>query len=178
MAKAAEIRGPVGDWPALRADPDYRADWRASGVAASVVEPGRFVLRIQNEGDLDAARWGLLAWEDPRERSGFKPFWIGGGMLEGELVEPTRSALPVMAVARATGIDVSGLRLLDGTLVLKLRRWRRVEQVRVSEGWSFDMERSALQLRCPFQVSPPAELPRLLNLDAMTTLRKRASGSR
>ena len=178
MAKAAETRGPVGDWHALRADPGYRADWRASGVAASVVEPCGFVLRIQNESDLDAARWGLLAWEDPRERSGFKPFWIDGGMLEGELVEPAGSALPAMAVARATGIDASGLRLLDGALVLKVRRWRRVEQVRVSEGGSFDMERSALQLRCPFQVSPPAELPLLMNLDAMTTPRKRASGSR
>ena len=178
MAKAAEIRGPVGDWPALRADPDYRADWRASGVAASVVEPGGFVLRIQNEGDLDAARWGLLAWEDPRERSGFKPFWIDGGMLEGELVEPAGSALPVMAETCATGIDVSGLRLLDGALVLKFRRWRRVEQVRVTEGGFCDMERSALQLRYPIQLSPPAELPRLLNLDAMTAPRKRASGSR
>ena len=99
-------------------------------------------------------------------------------MLEGELVEPAGSELPAMAVAHATGIDVSGLRLLDSALVLKFRRWRRVEQVRVSEDGSFDMERSALQLRCPFQLSPPAELPRLLNLDAMTTPRKRASGRR
>ena len=139
---------------------------------------GGFELRIQNESDLDAARWGLLAWEDPRERSGFKPFWIDGRMLEGELVEPAGSALPAMAVARATGTDVSGLRLLDGALVLKFRRWRRVEQVRVSEGGSLDMERAALQLRWPFQVSPPEELPRMFNLDAMTTPRKRASGSR
>ena len=178
MAKAAEIRGPVGDWHALRADPGYRADWQKRGVAASVVESGGFMLRAQTEADLDAARWGLLAWEDPRERSGFKPFWIDEGMLEGSVVEPDGSAPSLMEEARATGISVSGLRLLDGALVLKFRRWRRVEQVRVSEGGSLDMERAALQLRWPFQVSPPAELPRLLNLDAMTTPRKRASGSR
>ena len=178
MAKAAEIRGPVGDWHALRADPDYKADWRASGVAASVVEQSGFVLRIQNESDLDAARWGLLAWEDPRERSGFKPFWIDEGMLEGSVVEPDGSAPSLMEEARATGISVSGLRLLDGALVLKFRRWRRVEQVRVSEGGSLDMERAALQLRWPFQVSPPEEFPRMFNLEAMTTPRIRASGRR
>ena len=178
MAKAAEIRGPVGDWHALRANSDYRAHWRKRGVAASVVESGGFMLRLQNEADLDAARWDLLAWEDPQERSGFKPFWIDEGMLEGSVVEPGGSAPPLMAEARAIGISVSGLGLLDGALVLKVRRWRRVEQIRVPEGGSFDMERSALQLRWPLQLSPPAELPRLMNLDAMTVPRKRVAANR
>lgn len=29
MAKDTEIRGPVGDWDALRCNPDYREDWWA-----------------------------------------------------------------------------------------------------------------------------------------------------
>ena len=56
MAKAAEIRGPAGDWHALRADPDYRADWRAHGGEPSVVESAGLVLRVQAEADLEAAR--------------------------------------------------------------------------------------------------------------------------
>ena len=43
MAKAAEIRSPVGDWHALRAKPDYKADWRAYGGAPEVVETTRQV---------------------------------------------------------------------------------------------------------------------------------------
>lgn len=175
MAKAAEIRGPVGDWHALRVDPGYRAGWRASGVSASVVEPCGFVLRLQNQGDLDAARWGLLAWEAPQERSGFKPFWIDDGMLVGEFATPGGSLLPVMAVARATGTDVSGLRLLDGALVLKVRRWRRVEQILVPEGGSVDMERAALMLNLRAFSRSRAQAERVANLEAIMVPRKRAA---
>ena len=37
MANAAVIRGPVADWCALRANPDYKADWRARGGAPQAV---------------------------------------------------------------------------------------------------------------------------------------------
>ncbi len=59
MAKAAEIRGPAGDWHALRSDPGYRADWRAHGGESAVVESAGLALRAQTEADLEAARWGL-----------------------------------------------------------------------------------------------------------------------
>ena len=62
------------------------AIWRAHGGAPSVVESAGFALRAQPEADLEAARWGLLAWEDPRERSGFKPFWIDEKMLTAVIV--------------------------------------------------------------------------------------------
>ena len=60
MAKAAEIRGPAGDWHALRSNPDGRADWRTHGGEPAGC--GGFGLRGQTEADLKAARWGLLAW--------------------------------------------------------------------------------------------------------------------
>ena len=56
MAKAAEIRGAAGDWHALRANPDYRADWRARGGEPSVVESAGLALRVQAEADREAAR--------------------------------------------------------------------------------------------------------------------------
>ena len=146
MAKAAEIRGPAGDWHALRVNPGYRAGWRTHGGAPEVVETAGFALRTQTEADLDAARWGLLAWEDPRERSRFSPFWVDEGMLEGVVVEPTESAKPVTTLVRATGAHASGLCLLDGALVLKWKRWRRVEQIRLAEGESFDPDRTGIEL--------------------------------
>ena len=69
MAKAAEIRGPAGDWHALRTNADYKAGWRAHGGAPSVVEAAGFALRAQTEADLEAARWGLLVWEEPRREA-------------------------------------------------------------------------------------------------------------
>ena len=169
-AKDMEVRGPAGDWHALRSDPGYRADWRAHGGAPAVVEAAGFALRAQTEADLEAALWGLLAWEAPRERSRFRPFWIDEKMLMAVVVE---AGDPIGEIARATGMSVSGLRLLDGALVLKVHRGRRVEQIRVSEGDSFDMERTALQLRYPFDGFPPTATPRLCNLAAITTVPKR-----
>ena len=174
-AKDMEIRGPVGDWDALRSNPDYKAEWRAHGGAPSAVESAGFALRAQTESDLEAARWGLLAWEEPRERSKFKPFWIDEKMLMAVVVEPGD---PVGMMARATGMIVSGLRLLDGALVLKVQRGRRMEQIRVLEGDSFDMERTALQLRYPFDGFPPTAMPRLRNLAAITEPRKRLESNR
>ena len=175
-AKDLEVRGPAGDWHALRADPGYRADWRAHGGAPPVVESAGFALRTQTEADLEAARWGLLAWENPRERSKFRPFWIDEKMLMAVLVEPGD---PVGEIARATGMSVSGLRLLDGALVLKVHRWRRVEQLRIPEGGdSFDMERSALQLQYPLDGFPPTATPRVGNLAVITTMRKRPRSKR
>ena len=170
MAKAAQIRGPAGDWHALRSNPGYRADWRAHGGAPSVVESAGLALRVQTEADLKAARWGLLAWEDPRERSKFRPFWIDEKMLEAVVAEQGDR---VGMMARATGMSVSGLRLLDGALVLKVHRGRRVEQIRVLEGDAFDMERTALQFQYPLDGFPPTVAPRLLNLAAITEPRKR-----
>jgi hypothetical protein len=141
-----EIRGPVGDWHALRSNLDYKADGRAQGGAPSVVGSAGFALRAQTEADLEAARWGLLAWEDPGERSGFKPFWIDEKMLIAVVLEPGD---PVGMSARATGMGVSGLRLPDGALVLKVKGGRRVEQIRILEGDSFDLERPAVAPTTP-----------------------------
>ena len=174
-AKDMEFRGPVGDWHALRSNPDYKADWRARGGAPPVMESTGFALRAQTEADLEAARWGLLAWEDPRERSRFKPFWIDEKMLMAAVVEPGD---PVGMLARATGMSVLGLRLLDGVLVLKVKKWRRVEQIRVLEGESFDLERTALELQVPFDGYPSAVLPRLWNLAAIMKARKRPASNR
>ncbi len=176
-AQDTEIRGPIGDWHALRANPDYKADWRGHGGAPSVAESAGFALRAQSEADLEAVRWNLLAWEDPRERSKFKAFWVDERMIEAAVVEPGDSIVTVGVITRATGMNVSGLRLLDGSLVLKVHRGRRVEQIRVLEGDSFDMERTGLELQIPFDGHPSKVLPRVQNLAAIMKLRKRPASN-
>ena len=96
-------------------------------------------------------------------------------MLEAAVVEPGD---PLGMMARATGKSVAGLRLLDGALVLKVHRGQRVEQIRVLEGDAFDMERTALELRYPFDGLPPTATPRLCNLAAITTVPKRPRPNR
>ena len=174
-ANDAGIRGPVGDWHALKSNRDYTADGGMHGGAPSVVGSAGCALRARSEADLEAARWGLLAWEDPRERGAFKPFWIDDKMLVAVVVEPGDT---VGTLARVTGMRVCGLRLLDGALALKVKRGRRVEQIRVLEGDSFDLERTALELRCPFDGFPPAATSRLCNLAAMMKPRKRPPSNR
>ncbi len=106
--KDMEIRGPVGDWHALKSNPGYKADWRAHDGAPPVVESAGFALRGQSEADLEAARWGLLAWVDPKGRSRFKPFWIDEKMLMAVVVEPGDTAgmqsVPESAGAASWGI--------------------------------------------------------------------------
>ena len=82
------------------------------------------MLRVQSDADRKTARWSLLAWENPRERGRFKPFWIDEEMLVATVGETEASA---GMSARATGMNVSRLRFLDGALVLRLHRGRRVE---------------------------------------------------
>ena len=96
-------------------------------------------------------------------------------MLEAAVAKPGD---PVGMMVRAAGMSVSGLHLLDGAVVLNVHRGRRVEQIRVLEGDSFDMEPTALQLRYPFDGLPPTATPRLRNLAAITKPRKRPRPNR
>ena len=57
-----------------------------------------------------------------------------------------RSRRSLTTLVRPTGAHASGLRLLDGALVLKWKRWRRVEQIRLAEGGSFDPDRTGIEL--------------------------------
>ena len=178
MVESATSGGGDRDWASLRSNPYYQAGWREHGVAGSFVEASGFPLRTQSEADLEAARWGLLAWEDPRTRSRFSPFWVDDNMVRALAVEPKESAPAVAVLACETGISFTGLRLRNGSLVLKAKRGRRVEQLRIIDGDSFDFDRMGLELSLPFEGFPPTAMPRLRNLAAMIAPRKRtASGT-
>ena len=144
MASGAQDREPERAWRRLRLDPDYAADWRAhAGPPGREAPPHAF--RRQTESDLAAARWGLLAWEDPQQ-----PQWAS--LFRSDV--PTVEARVAEAGARGwrdllegAGATYAGLRLLDGALLLKVRRGRETGQVRVIDGAAFDPARSGLEVR-------------------------------
>ena len=72
-------------WQSLRADPDCIADWQAN-AGPPVHEPPPFPFRKQTVADLKAARWNLLAWEDPPRPLLVSLFWAGAPAVDARVV--------------------------------------------------------------------------------------------
>ena len=116
-------------WELLRGLRAYRAAFEAH-AAAPAFEDAVFPVRVQSEADL-AARdpWRIEAWENPFARDGpASPFLAGEPMLEAE---GSARAVPLVPFHAALGGRVDGLRLLDGTLIVKIERDGCAVQVRV-----------------------------------------------
>ena len=139
-------------WSALRHDRAYVADWRA---------PAPFPLRTQTSADLDAARWGLLAWEDPRTGMAASPFWFDEAIPEGRFVELDDAvATPILAGLSEAGATLTGLRLPDGALVLRIARGRKSGQVRLREAHAADAVRCDLAMCIALDDEFPENLDR------------------
>ena len=121
-------------WSALRRDRAYVADWGAHAGGSSAFVPAPFPLRTQTSADLDAARWGLLAWEDLRTDMPASPFCCDEAMPEGRFVA-LDAADPAPFLARLGEADatLTGLRLLNGALVPRIARGRKSGQVRLRD---------------------------------------------
>ena len=71
-------------------------------------------------------------------------------MVEARAAEPGPSGRHAwQRLLQKAGARYSGLRLLDGALVLKVSRGRETGQVRVIDGDAFDPARSGLEVRKP-----------------------------
>ena len=117
-------------WRMLRLVGKYQEAWARYGAAGPppALEPGPFPIRVQTEADMEAARFELLAWEDPHDAEGpVAPFWRQDGMPDGFL-DPEA---PPLAAAAGASSRVEGLRLLDGDLVVRIERRGAAVQVRV-----------------------------------------------
>ncbi|MXY15913.1 MAG: hypothetical protein F4Y57_02640 [Acidobacteria bacterium] len=124
-------------WAVLRRTAEYRDAWAghaADSGATGAPEPGPFPIRVQTEADLDAARFELLAWEDPFAVEGpLTPFWRQRVMPEGV---PDLSAPPLAGLA-VEGGSVEGLRLLGGGLVRMVEHDGEAVQGRIGDGARF-----------------------------------------
>lgn len=146
MNGGAEGRGAKPSWRSLRTDPDYVSDWRANAGRPSRGVPP-FPFRRQTEADLKAARWNLLVWEDPHNPAGASPIWADAPTVDARVVPASDAGgYRLSDVARRTGARFQGLRLLDGTLIVKFVRGRRATLFRVDDDDAFDPARSGLAI--------------------------------
>ena len=115
---------------------------------------------MQTAGDLEAARFELLAWVDPWPADGpASPFWAQPGMVEAVLEPDARPLAPFVA---AGGGAVEGLRLIGGGLVLKIEWAGAVVQVRVRRAGAFP-EDGGIEIRHSFGFRMPQSVQRMLD---------------
>ena len=132
-------------WKYLRRNPKFI---EARGAAAEPVpeEPAPFPLRAQTAADRKAAAWGLLAWEDPHDEAGpASPFWADAPMLEASLSPETPALAELLG---EPGVGLSGLRLEDGAVIVKVEVGEGSVQIRIADGAGFDPA-GGVDLRLP-----------------------------
>ena len=122
-------------WQVLRLLPAYRRAWLRRRPQPGLPERGPFPVRLQTVADLAARRFGLLAWEDPFAEDGpASPFWAVAPMVPAAA---GAEATPLIGDATAPGLSVAGLRLSDGSLVLKLENGAAAVQFILGPGDGF-----------------------------------------
>ena len=116
----------------LRRNPGYRAAWRA------VFEAAPFPVRTRSQADRKALAWGLLACEDLHVPGGHpsSPFWVEAPMFEGEWAT---GPPPLPERLARSGARIEGLRLADGTLILKFENGSEAAQMRIRPGPDAEM---------------------------------------
>ncbi len=149
-------------WAVLRRTAEYREAWArhaAESAASAPPEPGTFPIRVQTKADTEAARFELLAWEDPFAAEGpLTPFWRQRRMPEAV---PDLSAPPLAGLADEGGA-VEGLRLLDGGLVLKVEHGGAAVQVRLREPGTLP-DGAGVSVLLPFGLRMPHAMRRMLD---------------
>ena len=125
-----EEQGDTPDWRLLRGLRAYQAAFEAH-AEPPVFEEADFAVRVQSEADLAAYNpWRIEAWENPFARDGpASPFLAGERMLEAV---GSVQATPFVPFLAASGARIDGLRLRDGTLIVKIELDGRAVQVRVA----------------------------------------------
>ncbi len=105
-------------WLLLRGLGTYRAAWETPAAVPAFEKGIAFPGRVPSEADLAARTpWRIEAWENPFARDGpASPFLAGEAMLEAE------GSPPLVTLLAGAGARVDGLRLLDGSLIVKIEQ--------------------------------------------------------
>ena len=147
-------------WKYLRRNPAYIEALRSTAQPAPE-EPAPFPLRAQTAADLEAAAWGLLAWEDPHDEAGpASPFWSDTPMLEAA---PAPRAPALAEMLGAPGVRLSGLRLEGGAAIVKVEDGEGSVQIRIADGAGFDPA-GGIDIRLPTVLDLRVELRRTAEL--------------
>ena len=147
-------------WEYLRRNPAYIEARRMTAQPAPE-EPAPFPLRAQTAADLEAAAWGLLAWEDPDGGAGpASPFWSDAPMLEAA---PSPRAPALAELLSDPGVRLSGLRLADGAAIVKVEDGEGSVQIRIADGAGFDPA-GGIEIRLPMALDLRMRLHRAAEL--------------
>ena len=130
---ARQVRGwdAVRAWRFIRASKAYRTAWDRHRPTPGLPERAPFPVRLRTAADMGALRFGMLAWEDPWAALPLAPFWASAGVLDGRVA---RCATPLVRLAAEGGATLSGLRLGDGALMLRIEGPGRAVQIRFPAG--------------------------------------------
>ena len=154
--------GDTRIWKLLRNLGAYQEAFEAHAESPAYEEETAFPVRVQSAADL-AARdpWQIEAWENPFARDGpTSPFLSGEPTLEGEGSSKARPFLPMLADA---GARIDGLRLLDGTLIVKIEQDGRAVQILVTKEGPL-LAGGGLRLYHDYGLELPIEIARLIDL--------------
>lgn len=136
---------PVRAWRFVRASRAYRRAWNRRLPQPGLPEAAPFPVRLQTAVDLAALEWGMRAWENPYAADGpLAPYWVRGTMWDGRVAP---GGTPLARVAAAGGATVSGLRLGDGALILRIERDGAAALVRIRGGGGFPADGGLLLVR-------------------------------
>ena len=152
--------GGARAWRFLKRSPRYIADWWMSAAGTPPPQGQPFPMRTQTQEDLKAARWGLLAWEDPLGEGVASPFWTAAPTLRAV---PAPDGPALTDLLSGPGVRLSGLRLLDGGAVLKIEQGDAAVQMRIAEGASFDPA-GAVDIALPAELDLRTPLRRISDL--------------
>ena len=149
-------------WRLLRSLRTYRAAFEAHAEAPVFEDGAAFPVRVQSEADLSAREpWQIEAWENPFARDGpASPFLAGEPMLEGE---GSSRASPLVPFLAAAGARIDGLRLLDGSLIVKIEQDGRAVQIRVTKNGPL-LAGGGIRLYHDYGLELPMEIARLTDL--------------
>ena len=150
-------------WEFLLRNPKYKAEARS---CPTFIEPKKD--KISNSfyeqlpSDLAAHNWGLLAFKDPEMPVyAGTPFWSALPTIEAEIAQHGQPAL--IPMFSKVGASISGLLLLNGNLILKIKHGGRTVQIRIKDGRSFS-QNSGLVIRLPVALNLPVQLSRSIDL--------------
>ena len=143
---ARQVRGwdALRAWRFIRASRAYRDAWAKRRHLSGLPERAPFPVRLQTAADLAAAAWGMAAFEDPYAERPLAPFWTQAGVIDGRVAP---DAPPLARLAAEGGATLTGLRLGDGALMLRIEREGRSVQVRLPRGAAFPEDGGLLLVR-------------------------------
>ena len=141
-----QVRGwdALRAWRFIRASRAYRDTWAKRRHLSGLPERAPFPVRLQTAADLAAAAWGMAAFEDPHAEQPLAPFWTHAGVIDGRVAP---DAPPLARLAAEGGAHLTGLRLGDGALMLRIEREGRSVQVRLPRGALFPEDGGLLLVR-------------------------------